>query len=216
MCDFNESIKTVAATVGAGTAILGAFYAAWQYRRAKTLEKRRLAWEFLRRLREEEPLGTCTVFLDWFARDIEIPEKFRTQYQRQFDKVSSDSAPLTSNSGDCRETFLHTWDRMTEALKPVSTGGDRPIKFDWPAVIYRDLFDQFFDYLKEIQAALKSDWLDPSDLSPLRYWLQLLTREHRERLHPFLEEYHPELDLEYLAIRLSSLARELSTSTSPQ
>jgi hypothetical protein len=196
-----ELIKTIATVTGAMTAICGAVYAARQYSRAKTLEKRRLAWEFLRRFREEEPLKLCAVFLDWSARTIEVPEEYASQYRREFDQAAASNEKTDRVSGDDRETIRHSWERMHKALATSTRDSDHTLRFDWAAVIYRDSFDRFFDYLKEIQAALRSKWLDPNDLSPLSYWLELLTTRHKETFAGFLATYHPELDLRFLESR---------------
>lgn len=173
---------------------LGAWYAWSEYQSNKELQKRELAWRLLARLREEEPLRLCTIFLDWSERKVEVPERYLKVYEQP---------PQPNAFSDSHQTFHHTLERMKLALsKPSKTSG--ALRFSWPEVIYRDLLDQFFDYLKEVQAAVDDGWLEASDLRPLHYWVNLLRSNRRMVIEDFRKQYHKDLDLDSLAEKLGA------------
>lgn len=186
-----ELINALAGSVTAVVAIAAAWYARKEYRWNQAQHKRELAWKFLARLREELPLRLCTIFLDWERRKIEVPES----YQRFF-------AP--------EETFVHTFEAMNRALNPQSgllpDGRALPeFRFSWQEVLYRDCFDQFFDYFTEVHSALKANWLDPADLKPLQYWIEKLLLDHRETMEPFCGSYYP-----HAMVALDEIAAQLN------
>ena len=166
----------ITGTVTVVTAVLAAVVGWSEYRKARARERREVAFEFLRRLRDEPALRLGTIFLDWRKRRVEVLGDYRSVMEG--------------------ETFIHDEAIMWGALAPSDARSQQDsVRFTWPEVIYRDTFDRLFDFLKEVQMALEQRWVEGEDLKPLVYWLDLLEGRHGESIGVFLRAYHSELAL---------------------
>lgn len=142
-----DILDIIAAVLGIGGLGFGLF----QYYKAQQWKKSEFAASLIQQLSTNPDLALCCMFLDWRTRSIAVPEKYRV---------------LTE-----ADQFKHTWGDLQKALRPES----QDAVFQFPQVLYRDAFDQFFSYLDRIDHYLNIGLFDVRDVERLRYWIE----EHR-------------------------------------
>ena len=148
----------------------------YQYYRAQVWKKSEFAAAQLQRLTDDPDLALCCVFLDWGERKIPVPERYKV---------------FTANS---EVSFKHDWDSVKQALTPEN----KESNFNFPLVLYRDLFDKFLVYLEGINFYLSRGLFKVDDVCSLKYWLDELRRsrylkgEDQKVFMKFIDHYHYE------------------------
>ena len=139
-----EAIAALGVVVGA----VGFAFGLYQYHIAQKWKKSEFAAKLLEELANDERLTACCKLLDYSTRKLPVPSQYRS---------------LTEAS-----IFLHNWEALGAAMSPEGEMS----KFDWQAVLYRDLFDYFFSYLERINHYIDIGLITAKDVSSLEYWLQ--------------------------------------------
>lgn len=138
----------VIAALGVVVGAVGFAIGLYQYHIAQKWKKSEFAAKLLEELANDERLTTCCKLLDYSTRKLPVPSQYR---------------PLTEDS-----IFLHNWEALGKAM---SSEVDMR-KFEWQAVLYRDLFDYFFGYLERINHYIDIGLITAKDVSSLEYWLK--------------------------------------------
>ena len=140
----------------------------YRYQIAQKWKKSEFAATLLEKLANDERLTTCCKLLDYSTRKLPVPSQYR---------------PLTENS-----IFLHNWEALCEAMSPEGEIG----RFQWQAVLYRDLFDYFFGYLERINHYIDIGLITAKDVSSLDYWLRQIASPRFAKtpvFHDFIQAY---------------------------
>jgi hypothetical protein len=149
----------------------GFIFGLYQYYKAEKWKKSEFAASLLEQLSNNPDLSLCCIFLDWKERKIAVPEKYKF---------------FTSEA-----SFIHNWDHLTKALRPKENDAN----LDFPLVLYRDVFDQFFKYLDKINHYIKIGLIEVKDVQILEHWLNELKNSNYkiqdannvDEINPFLE-----------------------------
>ena len=134
------------AVIGIG----GLLFGLRQYSAAEKWKRSEFAAKHLEELSSDARLQLCCKLLDWSVRKVAVPDEY---------------SALTSEP-----VFVHDWRILAEAMKPESAA----TRFEWQHMMYRDLFDHFFEYLERIEHYLSIGLFSVSDVSSLKYWLDAL------------------------------------------
>lgn len=132
------------------TALLGASgfaFGLYQYYRAQLWKKSEFAASQVQQLSDNPDLALCCVFLDWDVRRIPVPERYSVFTEEK--------------------SFKHDWNNVLHAMIPE----DQKANFDWPLVLYRDVFDKFFIYLDRVNHYISIGLFEVEDVYNLKYWL---------------------------------------------
>jgi hypothetical protein len=146
----------------------------YQYYRSQVWKKSEFAAAQLQRLTDDPTLALCCVFLDWGARRIAVPKEYSV---------------FTS---DNQTSFVHDWNNFKAAMQPEY----QEANFQFPLVLYRDSFDQFFVYLDRINHYIAIGLFKVEDVYPLSYWLgelkasRYLESKDKHVFLTFIEHYH--------------------------
>jgi len=163
-----EAAKTLLPFVVGFVGLAGFLFGLYQYWTAQKWKKAEFAAKQLQRLWLDEELALCIQLLDWEARTVVFPERFR--------RIAKE------------ETFHHTWRELEAAMLPE----DEKPSFSLQQVVCRDAFDRFFTYLEEINDYLRMGLIEPHHVESLRYWLQQVATPRfpqRPIFQKFIEEY---------------------------
>ena len=136
--------------VGGSIGVIGFAFGLYEYYIAQKWKRSELAAKQLELLESCPEIKFCCQALDYSARRIPTPEKYKVFTQD--------------------ESFVHTQETMISGLPPES-GMDH---FEWPLVVYRDAFDRFFSYLEGINHYISIGLFSKKDVSSLEYWLKQL------------------------------------------
>ena len=151
MGNTNESgLKDVLTLLSVFLGIVGLLFGLFQYYKAQKWKKSEFAAGLLEQLSSSPDLALCCIFLDWKARRIAVPEKYKV---------------FTEDT-----SFVHRWEDLTKAL----SSDEEEANFVFPLVLYRDVFDQFFTYLDRISHYINIGLFDVKDVQSLAYWLKQL------------------------------------------
>jgi hypothetical protein len=142
--------KDTISMIGAAAALAGLGFGLYQYYIAQKWKRAEFAAQQLERLSADPELDLCCKLLDWAVRASPVPERY---------------AALTD-----KKTFLHDWHIMREAMLPEEESANA--NWDWQHMMYRDVFDKFFNYLERINHAITIDLIAEADVTSLRYWLE--------------------------------------------
>lgn len=143
-------LKGILTVLSAFLGIVGLLFGLLQYYKAQQWKKSEFAAGLLEQLWSNPDLALCCIFLDWKARRIPVPEKYRV---------------FTEDT-----SFVHRWEDLTRAL----SSDEEEANFVFPLVLYRDVFDQFFTYLDRISHYINIGLFDVKDVQSLAYWLKQL------------------------------------------
>lgn len=132
-----------------GTCVGGTF-ALVQYRNARRWDRAKLGNQVLERLPSDEWIATACLMLDWSTREIAVPKG------------------MVGFVG--KESFIHSAELMSTALQSRGEG----MRYTREEVIYRDVFDRFFQFLEGVNAALDSGLYEAKDVKPLGYYLKVI------------------------------------------
>lgn len=132
-----------------GTCVGGTF-ALVQYRNARRWDRAKLGNQVLERLQSDEWIATACLMLDWSTREIAVPKG------------------MVGFVG--KESFIHSAELMSGALQPRGNG----MRYTREQVVYRDVFDRFFQFLEGVNAALDSGLYEAKDVKPLGYYLKAI------------------------------------------
>lgn len=148
MADFTtgEIIAILGIVGGVGGFTVGLY----QYHVAQKWKKSEFAANLLERLANDERLATCCKLLDWSTRKLPVPDQYIL---------------LTDET-----TFMHDWEKLTLGMAPETKKGS----FDWQEMLYRDLFDYFFDYLERVNHYISIRLITCKEVQSLAYWLEQL------------------------------------------
>lgn len=184
-----DKITSIPMTIDVGVTLVSvaaAGVAFREYRSNQSWKRREYASGLLSRLSSDSILRSCCVFLDWEARRMPIPDYYLV--------FISENEP---------RYFAHTTDKLERALNKkleidlsqasASSGieltEDQMKAFSWQEVMYRDYFDQFFEYLSEIEFCISTGLIFPQDVEPLKYWLDKVLIDQRQIFRRFLKDY---------------------------
>src|SRR5437867_1519046 len=140
-------IKEAIALAGVIIGLIGFAFALYQYRISQKWKKSEFAAKQLELLSSDTDIAFCCQVLDYSARRMPTPEKYRV---------------FTEDT-----SFVHDHKLLVNALQ-LEGGRDH---FEWPLVIYRDAFDRFFGYLESIEHYISIRLFTIQDVSSLKYWL---------------------------------------------
>lgn len=87
---------------------------------------------------------------------------------------------------------MHDWDLLSKALEPEPD--NEKVNFDFPLVLYRDVFDQFFTYLDRINHYINVGLFGIRDIEALRYWIQELQNPRYLEAGKDTQKFNPFLD----------------------
>lgn len=175
---------------GSGIALATVMIAVYQYTKAQKWKRSEFAARLLEKLSQDPALLLCCKALDWKSKPLPIPPKYR----------------LDENDG----TFQHDVEILTSAMRPhteVST-------FCREEVLYRDLFDEFFAFLEEVDHYISRGLISVKDVSPLEYWLEAIAHPRFSQEPIFLDylqeyEFNRVFDLmEKFDINFDALRKE--------
>lgn len=144
-------IKDGIALGGVIIGFIGFSFALYQYRISQKWRKSEFAAKQLELLSSDPDIAFCCQVLDYIARRIPTPEKYRVF------------------TGDT--SFVHNQQLLVPAMQPEA-GQDH---FEWPLVIYRDSFDRFFGHLESINHYISIKLFTIKDVSSLEYWLMQIS-----------------------------------------
>jgi hypothetical protein len=155
--------------VTAAVAVFAFVVALLQYRAAQRWKKSEFAASQLDRLSTDWRLLLCTQFLDWYDRPFRTPGPY--------------------GDGEGKQSFNHNWEKLDRALAYGRTDD-----IESEAIIYRDCFSYFFDYLSRINHYIRIGLIRLQDVEDLRYWLTLIANPNygppdRNALKKFLETF---------------------------
>jgi len=136
--------------IGASLGLTGFAFGLWQYYEAQKWKKAEFAAGLLLKLKADPALSACCKILDWSSREIQIPEHLRIS-DKEF---AFEHNPALLTSGMKPETEKHSFNRSEE--------------------LYRDLFDEFFTYLEEVNHFIDIGLIEQGQVSALKYWLEEL------------------------------------------
>jgi hypothetical protein len=145
-----SQIKDIVAVLGLFSALAGFAFGLYEYYIAQKWKKSEFASQLLEQLRNDESLIMCCRMLDWSGRTFAVPQAY--------------SNILTE------KTFEHNWKVLAEAIKPQ----DKKNNFTLLEMLYRDLFDHFFEYLESINHDISIGLITVDDVGSIKYWLQQL------------------------------------------
>src|SRR5690606_12796756 len=134
--------------IGGVIVIVGFLFGVYQYYVAQRWKKAEFAANQLLKLSSNPDLELCCRILDWAQRPFLIPERYHA---------------LTGQT-----VLNHTWQELAQAMKPETIN---PTFTGQPA-LYRELFDEFFTYLSDIDHFISIGLINLKDVSSLRYWLE--------------------------------------------
>ncbi len=173
-----KDIFQAAATV---VALIGLFFAIYQYRLAQRWQKSRFAAELTEKFHSDEDLILAWRFLDWHDRQIVLPSKF-------------------SEDGKNPQKFFYSIEKLAGAMsmqnreKSPNTGlldlrdGYRTHEY----LVYVEIFDRFFDYITQIYGYLRNRLVDEEDLTTVFYILHRLdnfTFQQKKIFQGYLQAY---------------------------
>ncbi len=164
-------IKDVVAIISSVIGISGLAFGLYQYTIAQKWKRSEFAAKHLEELSSDPELELCCKLLDWAVREVPVPDKYRM---------------LTNES-----KFVHDWRILAEAMAPESSD----CQFDWQHMLYRDLFDHFFDYIERINHYIAIKLISESDTSSLKYWLEQIAAprfappDQKSRFLSFIKRY---------------------------
>lgn len=120
-----------------------------QYEKAQKWKRSEFAAAQLEKLVSNDELALACIFLDSNNVRVLVPKEFKALAEE--------------------ETFVHDWSILVRAM--TSGLDSRSFPNEYRAVIYRRVFDKFFDYLELINHYITIKLIDISDVSTLEYWL---------------------------------------------
>lgn len=165
--EWKEAVSLVAPVLG----VLGLFIGLLQYIKAQRWKRSEFAAKHLSTLSTDPELALCCKLLDWSQRKVPVPEKYRS---------------LTGKT-----VFDHNWGVMQTAL----VAEPEKCVFDWQQMLYRDLFDHFFEYLERINHYISIRLISIRDVASLKYWLEqiaeprFMPKRQRSIFLDFIEAY---------------------------
>jgi len=173
MVEESSSIKDILSGLTALIGVSGFGFGMYQYYKAQLWKKSEFAASQLQQLSDNPDLALCCVFLDWEARRIPIPERYQVFVKED------------------EKSFVHNWDNVKRGLALENDEAN----FDWPYVLYRDVFDQFFVYLDRINHYISIGLFKVEDVYSLKYWLdeiessRYLPKGEKDIFIKFIESY---------------------------
>lgn len=159
-----DTAADVLKAVGGVVALGGFAFGLYQYYVAQKWKRSEFAAGLLEQLAADDQLAVCCKMLDWSTRTFAVPERYRV---------------LAGH-----DTFQHDWRKLAVAMMPEEKKAD----FDWQGMLYRDLFDHFFDYLERIEHYISIRLVRLEDVRSLRYWLEQIA-EPRFVEEPVFREF---------------------------
>jgi hypothetical protein len=150
----------------------GLAFGLYQYYKAQKWKRAEFAAQQLEQLSTDAELELCCKLLDWALRRSPVPDKY---------------AALTDE-----KTFVHDWRIMCQAMLPEE---DKDMDWDWQHMMYRDIFDKFFNYLERINHYIAIRLIAEKDVASLKYWLEqvsaprFLPTEQKDLFMRFLNAY---------------------------
>lgn len=166
--------EVLVAAFSAAIGFIGFGTGLYQYYRSQVWKKSEFAAAQLQRLTDDPTLALCCIFLDWGPRKIAVPKEYSV---------------FTDNN---ETSFVHNWDNLKTAMKPEY----KEANFQFPLVLYRDSFDQFFVYLDRINHYIGIGLFKVEDVYPLSYWLnelkasRYLQAKDQHVFLTFIDHYH--------------------------
>ena len=157
-------VKDIATVVGLVVGGCGFLFGLYQYYVGQKWKKSEFAARQLELLESDQRLATVCKLLDWSTRLLPVPEEYQA---------------LTAE-----KVFLHNWVKLMGAMAPEEKKG----AFDWQEMLYRDLFDHYFDYLERVNHYISIRLITTHDVANLRYWLEQLAAP-RFVTEPVFEEF---------------------------
>jgi hypothetical protein len=167
--ELKDAVSVVGAVLGFG----GLGFGLYQYYVAQKWKRAEFAAEQLEKLSSDPDLELCCKLLDWAVRISPVPERY---------------ASLTAE-----KTLVHDWSIMREAMLPEEDSAQT--QWGWQHMMYRDVFDKFFDYLERINHYISIRLISEKDVSSLSYWLRqiacprFLPSEESSLFVRFVERY---------------------------
>ncbi len=144
-------------------AAIGVCFAALTFIRTQKWLQLRFASEVIEKIYSDDTLRLAVRFLDWHDRELVLPEAFATygDPQRRFlHKVANMAAAMSTANREFNEE-TGVYDLKAEYRKPEY-------------VIYVEVFDQFFDYLSQLDGFIKAGLIKDKQITPLAYVLRRL------------------------------------------
>lgn len=165
-----KAITNIIATLGG---VAGGFLALQQYVVAQKWKRSEFAAKELEKLEVDPDLYLACQMLDWSWRKFPLPPRY------------------LGIRGDEEKFFTHHFETLVDAMKPETQ------KFDFrnEQVVYRDVFDRFFNYLGRIENMIQIGLISEGDVSSLEYWLcqisepRFVPDEHRDVFLRFIQFY---------------------------
>lgn len=148
------SLKDAVEFGGTALALAALIFGVYQYYIAQKWQRAEFAAKQLLLLSSDAELDLCCKLLDWSGRVSSVPEKYR---EATDEKV-----------------FIHDWQTLKEAMLPEEDA-DRA-GWDWQHMMYRDIFDRYFEYLERINHYISIRLIFVHDVASLGYWLEQLDR----------------------------------------
>jgi len=169
--EWSALVTAISATVAA----LGLLLSAWQYYRTQKWVQLRFAYDLVDKLYVDESLCLAKDFIEWQDRTFLLPQRYiwaadeNGQFQHSLSAMRLAMAPSSRALGDDGNTDL-----KPEFRRPQYT-------------LYVHVFDNFFDYLDQIETFAAKGLLRPEHLLPI---VHLIKRMHKSGLFAdYLEFY---------------------------
>ncbi len=148
--------------------VAGSVFGLYQWLIAQRWRKAEFAAAQLQRLSSDPALLACCRALDWDSRTLQVPERWR---------IEKDEL-----------TFQHDWKELLPGMQPEN----QKKFFSRTQVIYRDLFDELFTYLEQINHFIGIGLIRTEHVESLSYWLRELANPRfgsPTTFIPFIEHY---------------------------
>jgi hypothetical protein len=167
-------------------ALVGAFYTARQYQRAKRWRAGDLAVTLITQLETDDELAFACRAIDWGVGPLVVPGRYRALLE-QIPEGKKNPTPMERG-----EVIQQNPELMARALR-VRLAIDP--EAEAPGLVYRYCFDKLFAHLANVHRLLKTDQVKLEDLEGLKYWLERIAAyeypppriEKHQVFQPFLE-----------------------------
>ena len=166
-------LKDILSVIGTVLGFGGLAFGLYQYYKAQKWKRAEFAAQQLEQLSADAELELCCKLLDWALRRSAVPDKY---------------AALTDE-----KTFVHDWRIMRQAMLPEEDSGEAD--WDWQHMMYRDIFDKFFNYFERINHYISIRLIAEKDVASLKYWLEqvsaprFLPEDQKTLFMRFLKRY---------------------------
>jgi hypothetical protein len=166
--EFNNMIDLIIKAAPSIIAIIGFCVGLSQYIKAQHWKRAEFASKELDKLNSDHLLSMACTLLDWDGRTFAVPDSYKYKAEEP--------------------SFIHNWAELEKAMvsdiRPVDAPG-----FTWKEVLYRDIFDHYFNYLDLINHYIEIKLIKINDVKTLRYWLIQIAGSPLANEKPIFQDY---------------------------